>query len=96
MNIRLGKNQRAILEIFHANPDQVIDTMVMTGLIFKNKTVLECTKSQLGSIRRALQKLVKSGYLVDMGKSPINSDVPPGPHNKYALPETVHKHSIKK
>ncbi len=89
MSIRLGKNQRAILEIFYSNPDKIIDGMVMTGLVFKNKTLFECTNSQLGSIRRALQKLVKAGYLVDMGRSPINNDELDGPCKKYALPETA-------
>jgi hypothetical protein len=45
MSIRLGKNQRAILENFHADPDQIIDNMVMTGLVYKNNTVFESTNS---------------------------------------------------
>ncbi len=96
MGIRLGKNQRAILEIFNAKPDQIIDTMVMTGLVFKNKTMFECTNSQLGSIRRALQKLAQAVYLVDIGRSPVNHGVPDGPHKKYVLPETARKLSQKK
>ncbi len=96
MGIRLGKNQRAILEIFNAKPDQVIDTMVMALLVFKNKSPFDCTNSQLGSIRRALQKLAQAGYLVDLGKSPVNDDALDGPYNKYILPETARKLSQKK
>ena len=96
MGIRLVKNQRTILEIFTAKPDQVIDTMVMTLLVFKNKTPFECTNSQLGSIRRALQKLAQAGYFVDLGRSPAHNDVPDGPLKKYVLPETARKLSQKK
>ena len=78
MSRGLGKNQRAILKIFSSNPEQLLDSIEITGLVFEKQQVNE---SEVSSVRRSLRKLSNSGKLVDMGRNFHDG------RKRYALPE---------
>ena len=73
-----GQTQRAILQVFEATPDELLDPIEIAGQALDK---MEITESDASSYRRALRKLAQAGLLMDMGRHYTNG------RRRYALPE---------
>jgi hypothetical protein len=60
-----GKMQRAILDVFEAKPDELLDTITIAALAYGENPV---SNAQASSVRRSLRKLVDAGEVVDLGR----------------------------
>lgn len=60
-----GKMQRAIIDVFEAKPDELLDTITIAALAYGENPV---TNAQASSVRRSLRKLVDAGEVVDLGR----------------------------
>ncbi len=79
-----GQTQRAILRVFEATPDELLDSIEIAGRAL-GKT--EITDSEASSYRRALRKLAQAGILVDMGRRLWRTG-----RRRYALPEAAERY----
>jgi hypothetical protein len=60
-----GKIQRAILELFELEPENMMDSIEIAARVFDQNPV---GQSETVSTRRALRGLADRGLLVDMGR----------------------------
>lgn len=72
-----GRVQRAIVDLFVADPEEMPDSIEITCRVF---AVSECDPAQHVSVRRALRSLAKRGEIVDMGRAWHNG------RRRWALP----------
>lgn len=84
MSKGLGRIQRACLEVLKLNPNDPLDSIVITALVVERETV---TESEHVSVRRALRKLASAGLVIDMQRRGWHSN-----RRHWALPETATKY----
>jgi hypothetical protein len=87
-----GAAQRAVIAVFTADPEAMLDSIEIAGRAFDKTTI---TESESSSFRRALGALVKEGQLVDLTRHWR------GGRRRYALPakaeeyyRRVERHSV--
>ena len=65
MSHGLGVIQRGCLEVLALNKSDILDRIVITGLVVGRETI---TEAEHVSVRRVLRNLAKAGLVIDLGR----------------------------